>query len=140
MATFGPLIIVDDDIDDEEIVREALTELAVPNKVHYFSNGETALQYLQTTAEQPFLILCDVNMPKMGGIELKRQIDADPELRSKSIPFIFFTTTVDEGAVVESYTTLTVQGFFRKSNRYEELKDILSLITNYWKHSYHPNR
>lgn len=139
MAKSGPIIIVDDDLDDEELIKEALTELGVSNKIIHFANGEDAFLYLRSTLEQAFLILCDVNMPKLNGVEFKRKIDEDPELRKKSIPFVFFTTSVDQSAVTESYTKMTVQGFFKKSNSYEELKKLLTLIIDYWKICYHPN-
>lgn len=139
MAKSGPIIIVDDDLDDEELIKEALTEIGVSNKIIHFANGEDAFLYLRSTLEQAFLILCDVNMPKLNGVEFKRKIDEDPELRKKSIPFVFFTTSVDQSAVTESYTKMTVQGFFKKSNSYEELKKLLTLIIDYWKICYHPN-
>lgn len=139
MAKSGPIIIVEDDLDDEELIKEALTELGVSNKIIHFANGEDAFLYLRSTLEQAFLILCDVNMPKLNGVEFKRKIDEDPELRKKSIPFVFFTTSVDQSAVTESYTKMTVQGFFKKSNSYEELKKLLTLIIDYWKICYHPN-
>src|SRR5688500_6278731 len=133
----GPLIIVEDDIDDQEIIREVFDSLGLKNTLLLFSDGFEALTYLQTTAEQPFLILCDINLPKINGLELRERINADEKLRKKSIPFIFFSTNAGRDAVEKAYD-LTVQGFFVKNHTLQELRDTLSLIVNYWAHCKHP--
>src|SRR5688500_18498841 len=62
----GPLIIIEDDLDDQEIIKEILKSLDISNTLLFFSDGTEALTYMQTMTEQPFLILCDVNLPKMN--------------------------------------------------------------------------
>jgi CheY-like chemotaxis protein len=139
MAKSGPIIIVEDDPDDQELIENAIRNVGMANKIVFFANGETALDYLKTTHEQPFIILSDVNMPRLNGIEFKRKIDEDPKLRKKSIPFVFFTTSVEQSSVTEAYTQMTVQGFFQKNYSIDELNSTIQLIMNYWKICRHPH-
>ena len=134
----GPLIIVEDDIDDQEIIKEVLQSLGVSNTLLLFSDGLEALTYLQTTSDQPFLILCDINLPKLNGLELREEINADVRLRRKSVPFIFYSTNAGREAVEKAYD-LTVQGFFIKNNTLQQLRDTLALIIAYWSECKHPN-
>ena len=135
----GPIIIVDDDADDQSIFEDVLSELRVANPRIMFENCLDAMDYLRSTSDQPFLIFCDVNLPKLNGIEFKRQIDGDPELRKKSIPFIFYSTSVDQFAVNEAYTQMTVQGFFQKQFTYDEVLSEVKIILDYWSACRHPN-
>src|SRR5205085_7884004 len=121
------------DMDDRFTLKEALKEAEVQNPLVFFDNGPDALEYLKTTTESPFIIICDVNLPRQNGIEFKRDIDNDPGLRAKAIPFIFYTTYVSQYAVNEAYKNLTVQGFFQKNDSYKELKDGIRIIIDYWK-------
>lgn len=132
-------MVVEDDPDDKEVLEEILHELNIINSLVWFTNGPAAFRYLKTTATQPLIILSDVNLPIQNGIEFKRQIDNDPELRRKSIPFVFFSTSVDQHAVTEAYTQMTVQGFFQKGNSYQEIKNVIKLIIEYWQVCRHPN-
>src|SRR5688572_548563 len=95
----GPLIIVEDDIDDQDIIKEVFESLGLSNTLLLFSDGYDALRYLKTTTDQPFLILCDINLPKLNGLELRELINADPWLRRKSVPFIFFSTNASRDAI-----------------------------------------
>jgi|SRR6185369_5889060 CheY-like chemotaxis protein len=135
----GPIIVIDDDADDKDLFESILKELAVQNKRLWFANCKDAFDYLRTTEEQPFIIFCDVNMPGLAGIEFKRQIDEHPSLRKKSIPFIFYSTSVNQATVNEAYTKMTVQGFFQKKHRYEEVKRDIKLMLDYWHECRHPN-
>lgn len=135
----GPIIVVEDDPDDEAIFEEILQELGVTNKLRWFIKSSDALDFLKTTKEKPFLIFSDVNMPGDSGIEFKRRIDQDPQLRQKSIPFVFYSTGVDQRAINEAYTKMTVQGFFQKSNSYQEIKKTIKMILDYWMECKHPN-
>lgn len=135
----GPIIVVEDDADDKEVLEGILRELKVSNKLVWFRKSNEAFQYLKTTSEQPFIIISDVNLPIENGIEFKRRIDNDPYLRHKSIPFIFYSTSVGQKTVNEAYTQLTVQGFFQKGSSYDEIKKHINLIVHYWQVCRHPN-
>lgn len=139
MAKPGPIIVVEDDPDDKDILEDVLKDLNIPNKLIWFTNGPAAFHHLKTTSEQPLIILSDVNLPIQSGIEFKRQVDSDSELRQKSIPFVFFSTSIDQLVVNEAYTKMTVQGFFQKPGNYDQIKNVIKVIVEYWKICRHPN-
>ena len=135
----GPIVLVEDDIDDQEIFRDVISEIGVSNELRIFNNCIDAFNYLLETTEQPFIIFCDVNLPLLNGIEFKRKIDANDYLRKKSIPFVFYSTTVNQETVNEAYTKMTIQGFFRKKESFSEIKSNINTILEYWKECSHPN-
>lgn len=139
MSRIGSILIVEDDADDKEFLEEMIRELGVENKIVWMRNANEALTYLCTTAESLFLIFSDINMPGLDGLEFKRTIDADPVLRKKSIPFIFYSTSASPDAIDEAYTQLTIQGFFVKGNDYNKTKALIYTIIDYWKSCKHPN-
>ena len=134
-----PIILVEDDDDEKEILSEVLSELNLSNKIIWFKNCPEAWQYLITTSDAPFIIICDINLPLQSGIEFKRQIDLSPEMRRKSIPFVFYSTSASQKLVNEAYTQYTVQGFFKKEQDFEEIKNHMRLIMGYWAICKHPN-
>ncbi len=135
----GPIILVDDDEDDHHIIQFVLTELQYQNPLLTFTESEKAYEHLTSHMhEQPFIILCDINMPKMNGIELKRKIDATPELRKKSIPFVYLSTAASPTTISEAYE-LNVQGFFIKPYDVRVIRTTLKLILDYWSECRHPN-
>jgi CheY-like chemotaxis protein len=139
MTKSGPIIIIEDDVDDQEILGEIFKKLNYKNEVVFFGDGEEALEYLCRPDINPFLILSDINMPKLGGMELRERIQANKELRIKAIPFIFFTTTANKTFVLEAYYN-SVQGFFQKPNSFGDLERTIKLIIDYWKESISPNK
>ena len=137
MPKSGPIIIIEDDLDDQEILKEVFEELKVPNLLRFFNSCIDAIDYLLTTIERPFLIISDINLPSMTGIELKQQINNNVFLRKKSIPFVFLSTTPDSHAIATAYN-VWVQGYFVKPSRFSELKEMMGCILTYWKFSRHP--
>ena len=135
----GPIIIIEDDEDDKIILEEVLKELNIPNKTVWFTSCVIAFDYLKLQTEQPYVILCDVNLPGLSGMEFKKQIANDEYLKKKSVPFVFFTTAANKNYVNEAYLDLTVQGYFQKPNSYTETKNIIRVILEYWKYCKHPN-
>ncbi|MBD2703218.1 response regulator [Spirosoma sp. BT702] len=136
--TNGPIIYVDDDEDDRFLFERAIRDLALPNEIRSFADGLEARSYLETTQEKPLLILCDINMPVMNGLEFRRLIDADEYLRKKSIPFVFYTTAAGPELVNLAYEG-TIQGFHVKATEFSANKEQLNLIITYWKACIHPN-
>ena len=139
MTKSGPIVIIEDDLDDQEILGEIFTRLNYSNKIIFFNDGEEAFAYISEPDVAPFLILSDINMPRLSGLELRERIQANEELRMKSIPFIFFTTTANKKFVLEAYYK-SVQGFFQKPNTLEELENKIKIIIEYWKECIAPNR
>ena len=139
MSKNGNILIVEDDIDDKELLEDLIVDLGITNTIIWKPNGAEAFSFLCTTTEPMFIIFSDINMPIMNGLELKRKIDADKELRRKSIPFVFYSTAASKQAVTEAYTELTIQGFFIKGSDYNKTKAVVNNIIQYWKECIHPN-
>ena len=135
----GPIIVIEDDIDDQELLSEVFSELSYKNDILFFSDGEKALAYLQDDTIYPFLILSDINMPKLDGFTLRNMIHTNKGLSEKCIPYLFFSTSVNRAAVYDAYT-MSVQGFFVKPTSYSELVDTIKAIVNYWQKCYSPNQ
>lgn len=131
------IIFIDADEDDHSLFKRALTELALAHPVLYFLNGQAALAYLKTTQELPFLIISEISMPGMNGLELRQRIDQDPVLRLKFIPFVFMTHPVEDHYIEEAYK-LTIQGFFEKKSSFVAWKNQLAAIIAYWTECHHP--
>jgi CheY-like chemotaxis protein len=134
----NPIIIIDDDDDDLEVMKDAFGELKINNEIIVFRNGTSFLEYMKATPMKTFLILCDINMSFITGLELKRRIHEDEELRLKCVPFVFLSTSRASNAIMKAYSS-GVQGYFIKPSSFEQIKEMLLAIVNYWKHSQHPN-
>lgn len=134
----GPIIIVEDDKDDQEIYAQAIDAIGIKNNIHFFDDAKEALHYLSTTEEQPFIILSDINMPGMNGLEFKKYIHDDPFLRTKGIPFVFISTNATKISVRHAHA-LSVQGYFAKPSSIEEIKMMLRKIFEYWQLCKHIN-
>jgi len=139
MSKNGPIIIVDDDPDDQLLAHEVIVSIGLTNKILPFHTALEALDYLMTDLqEQPFIILSDINLPKMNGIELKKAIEANEELRKRAIPFVYYSTS-GEKSIVDKAFALQVQGFFVKANSLDEMRKCFRTIFDYWRISRHPN-
>jgi len=134
MPKNGPIIVIEDDIDDQEILKEVFNDLQIPNVPRFFDSCVNALNYLLTTLEKPLLILSDINLPLMTGMELKHEINKNEFLKRKSIPFIFLSTASDN-SIVSTAFDVQAQGFFVKPPTMASLKEIIMTIINYWKTS-----
>jgi CheY-like chemotaxis protein len=135
----GPIVLVEDDEDDVEIFREILKDLDIANRLICFTRPADAYHFLDKNDEQPFVIISDVNLPGMSGLEFKKKLDQNIALQKKSIPFIFYSTSAEKKYVDEAYLHLTVQGFFLKGQSIKEIKNQLRIIFEYWKICRHPN-
>lgn len=138
MNKSGPIIIIEDDMDDQDLLSEIFNELNYTNQIIFFSDSQQALDYLIDTDTEPFLVLSDINMPKLNGIELREKVHNNEDLRLKSIPYLFFTTSAEQKHVVDAYSR-SIQGFFIKPHSYEQLKSMLIKIVEYWQECQSPN-
>ncbi len=121
MNTNGPVIVIEDDLDDQELLIEVFKKLGYRNEIHFFLNGEEALDYLNGTDVIRFIILSDINMSKLDGFALRSKVKMDAKLQLKCIPYLFFTTASSQRAIIDAYS-LSVQGFFIKQNSMKDLK------------------
>ncbi len=134
----GPIIFIEDDIDDQQVLEIVFKELNYKNEVIFFSDGQQALEYLTSTTIEPFIIFSDINMPKLSGMELREMVHQNEDLRLKSIPYLFFSTSAEQKHVVDAYSK-SIQGFFVKPSTFEELKEMVSSIVGYWTKCVSPN-
>jgi CheY-like chemotaxis protein len=126
------VVIIEDDADDKEMLEEVFEKLGYINKLLFFSDGQEALDFLNSSDIIPFIILSDINMPKLDGFALRDKINMDAKLQMKCIPYLFFSTASSQKAVVDAYS-LSVQGFFIKQSSMVELEKTITVIMEYWK-------
>ena len=132
-----PIMVIEDDMDDQELLQETFRSLNYPNPVIFFSNGSDALNYLHQTSSPPALIISDINMPKINGIEIRNRINASPELGRLDIPFVFLSTLSQKEAIVDS-GSLHDYCFFTKPYRMADLRHTIKTIVEYWVPRYTP--
>src|SRR5207237_10868712 len=126
----GPIIIIEDDLDDQEMLGDVFKELNFTNEIVFFGDSQKALDFLIATDIEPFIIFSDINMPKLSGSELREKVHNNEDLRLKSIPYLFFTTTAEQKAVVDAYSK-SIQGSFIKPNDYTKLVRVIKIIVEY---------
>jgi CheY-like chemotaxis protein len=124
------ILLVEDDQVDAMTVRRAFKELHVINRLDHVENGEEALDYLcDSGKESPCLILLDLNMPVMNGIEFLQAVKRAPELRL--FPVVVLTTSDEQKDKVETFD-LGVAGYMRKPVDYRQFVEIIRTIDAYW--------
>ncbi len=130
MRDSKPILLVEDDNVDVMTVKRALRDVEVKNQLIHTGNGEEALEYLRNESNRkPYVILLDLNMPKMNGIEFLKTVKSDEEL--KKIPIVVLTTSKDEHDIAESFK-LGVAGYMVKSVDYESSVETIRTIVLYW--------
>lgn len=134
----GPVIVIEDDADDQEFLMDVFRKLNYQNKILFFYDGQEALDYINRSEEPPFLILSDINLPKLDGFALREKLKTDSRLSNKCIPYLFFSTASSQKAVIDAYSQ-SVQGFFVKQNSIAELEKSIRAIMEYWRRCAAPN-
>ena len=130
MRNTRPILLVEDDRVDAMTVRQALREIKVTNHLDVVSDGEEALAFLRDPDHvSPCIILLDLNMPRMNGIEFLRAFKADRALRR--IPVVVLTTSSDERDRVNSFD-LGVAGYMVKPVDYGQFVEVIRTIDLYW--------
>lgn len=133
----GVFLFIDDNPDELLLLRTAIKDLGYTNDIVECLNAAEGLKYLKESTKDICFILADIKMPKMDGLQLKREIEKSPELKIKSIPFIYHTNEVNEEEIKEAYR-LNVQGYFLKALNLDDTKEMLKLIVTYWANCIHP--
>ena len=130
MRNSKPILLVEDDRVDAMTVRRALKDLKVTNQLICTTNGEGALEYLRSESnKKPCVILLDLNMPKMNGIDFLKIAKGEEEL--KKIPVIVLTTSKEEQDVAESFN-LSVAGYIVKPVDYKRFVEAIRVLELYW--------
>jgi CheY-like chemotaxis protein len=122
-------MLVEDDEVDVKALRWAFNNLKIANPLVVACDGVQALEMLPTVP-RPYLIITDLNMPRMNGIELLRKLRQSEEFRD-SIVFVL-TTSNDEKDKVDAYN-LNVAGYMLKSDMGNSFTRAIGMIENYWK-------
>lgn len=125
----GPVLVVEDSIDDFEAAQRALRKASLTNPVHHVCTGEEALDYLRARGNWPSIILLDLNMPGMGGRKALEVIKQDPAL--KEIPVIVLTTSNYDVDVKMCYA-LGANTYIQKPVDFDLLLRALKSIKEYW--------
>lgn len=129
------VLLVDDDEVDVMTVKRAFKKNNITSPLYVASNGLEALAMLRDNdmpkllPGQRRLILLDLNMPKMGGIEFLRELRADPELRF--LPVIVLTTSNEDKDKVEAYN-LNVAGYIIKPVTFNKFVEAVATLNRYW--------
>lgn len=139
------ILIVEDEESDVLFLKRAFAKAGVPNPVQAVGNGEEATEYLQgkgrfaDRAAYPFprVIITDLKMPQMGGLQLLRWLDEHPEHRV--IPTIVFTASASQADVNEAFR-LGAGAYIVKPVEFRELERVAKIIADYWRLSLLPTR
>jgi len=131
------ILLVEDDPQDAEMTLRALRRNNLANRVHWVKDGEEALEFMFRTgayaardpAGTPKIVMLDIKMPKVDGIEVLRRLKADPQTRP--VPVVVMTSSNEERDVVESYR-LGVNSYIVKPVQFEAFLETVAKIGLYW--------
>jgi CheY-like chemotaxis protein len=130
------VLIVEDDPDDLELTLHTFAEARITNPVHIARDGQEALDYIfcrgahaGRDSAPPRLILLDLKLPKIGGLEVLREIKADP--RTKGIPVVILTSSREERDLVEGYQ-LGANSYIQKPVDFAQFQKTIREMGYYW--------
>ncbi|MBL0699421.1 MAG: response regulator [Desulfosarcina sp.] len=130
MRSSKPILLVEDDQVDAMTVKRALKEIKITNRLNIVNDGEAALKFLKNSEnEKPGIILLDLNMPKMNGIEFLKIAKKDDSI--KKIPVVVLTTSQEDQDKVDSFN-LGVTGYMIKPVGYLKFVEVVKTIDLYW--------
>ena len=132
-----PILLVEDDRIDALTVKRALKDLKVINQLVHVVNGEEALEYLRNESnKKPCVILLDLNLPKLNGLEFLKIAKGEEEL--KKIPVVALTTS-KEAPDIDASFKLGVAGYIVKPVDYVKFVEAIRVLELYWTLSELPN-
>ena len=136
MTTFGRILIVEDDPNDVELTLSALTDYNLANEVVVTRDGQEALDYLYRrgdysarSGDNPAVMLLDLKLPKIGGLEVLQQIKSDERL--KMIPVVVLTSSHEEKDMLKSYS-LGVNAYVVKPVDFHEFINAVKELGVFW--------
>jgi len=124
-----PILLVEDDQVDALATRRALRELGVSNPLVVCENGEAGLAWLRDAPEPPCMVLLDLDMPVMNGIEFLQNVQSDDRLRR--IPTVVLSTSDEQDDRIRSFD-LGAAGYMAKSMDYRRFVESMRSIDAYW--------
>jgi CheY-like chemotaxis protein len=132
MKRHRDILIIEDDEDDRDILKEIFLDLGYRNKLIFFHDGVEALEYLRRPEIEPFIVISDINMPKLGGFELRSLILEEEIFMDKDIPYIFISNAQEEYSLKQA-NNLSIQDYIHKGNDYNKYKEKIKNLIDYWK-------
>ena len=128
------ILLVEDDDVDVEVVKRGFRQHKIGNPVTVAQDGVEALEILRgqngrQTLPKPYLILLDLNMPRMNGIELLKELRSDPELND-TVVFVL-TTSRSEEDMVKAYRE-HIAGYMVKADVGSSFRSAIDMLTRYW--------
>jgi CheY-like chemotaxis protein len=137
MEKIAQILLVEDNKMDIALTLDAFREAHLANKIHVAHNGEEALQYLfgegkysdRITYPLPIIILLDLKMPGIGGIEVLKRVKNTPEI--KRIPIIILTSSKEEGDRALSYD-YGANSYLVKPVSFDGFLEVVKEVTEYW--------
>ena len=142
MDNLGKILLVEDDPNDVELTVMALTENHLANEIVVARDGEEALDFLyrrgaheSREAANPIVVLLDLKLPKVDGLEVLKQVKSDPDLRA--IPVVMLTSSREERDLIRSYD-LGTNAYVAKPVGFEELVESVKKVGLFWTVVNHP--
>lgn len=129
MEKFLKVLLVEDNLIEIMKMKRTISLLKLKHTIHEAKNGEEALQFLEDKSNMPDIILLDLNMPKISGIEFLRILKANDDL--KHIPTIILTTSSNQKDLLECYRT-GMSGYVLKPLKYEDYVKKIETVLAYW--------
>lgn len=129
------IILVEDNPDDELLTIRELKNSGFTGKITSFSDGEQAFHYLTAPKKPPTLIILDIKLPKLTGIDILRQVRSQKELIAT--PVVMFSSSDEPNLVAEAYA-LGANSYVVKENRFLQSADQLAGLVNYWTRIHKP--
>lgn len=123
------VLLIEDDVIEVMKLNRTVSKLELPHKIIEANNGEEALKILQSKDELPDIILLDLNMPKLNGIEFLNILKNDEIL--KYIPTIILTTSNNQKDLIECYK-IGIAGYVLKPLKYDEYISKIEKLLAYW--------
>lgn len=123
------ILFIEDDLIETMKFKRTIGKLQVQHKITEAKNGEEALQVLGSDDQLPDIILLDLNMPRMSGIEFLKVLKADD--RYRYLPTIMLTTSENRADLLECYK-IGIAGYILKPLKYEDYEEKLTRVIQYW--------
>ncbi|MCK6625189.1 MAG: response regulator [Anaerolineae bacterium] len=124
------ILLVEDNPDHAELVRRSFQNHELANQIYHVADGEAALDYLlQQNFPRPHLILLDLRLPKIDGLEVLRQIKTNEELRR--IPVVVLTTSKAQGDLTRAYNN-HVNSYLVKPVSFDKFTRLMDDLSHYW--------